>query len=218
MGNPERHRTVFISPCAPLHPAGAYVLAPWLDVLPAGNPDLLSLLPVGDLNGATMAALSATSAANAFVALLLADPFLRVRDTAALLGRAGARGVANFPTTQIVDGETARAFESAGARASREIAMLKAFGEAGLATLGFASGPESARAMAAATPTFVVLHPGVALADWRQRAAAALAVGRTIGIVRDACDRPVLVYRPLGFGPELDQAIADADGLVARPG
>lgn len=218
MGKQNDRPAVMILPRAPLPPADPYVLAPWLEILPAGSPDLLSLLPVADLNGATCAALSASSAASAFVALLLADPFLRVRDTVALLSRAGAKGVANFPTTQIVDGETARAFESAGVRASREIAMLKAFGVAGLATLGFACGPESARAMAAARPTFVVLHPGVALADWRQRAAAALAVGRAIEIVRDTCDRPVLVYRADGFGPELDQAIASADGLVTRSG
>jgi predicted TIM-barrel enzyme len=196
-------------------PEHGYVMAPWVKILPAGNRDLLSLLPVADVNGATLRMLDMParySPRRAFAALMLADPFLRLRDTAALLRRAGIAGVTNFPTMQLVDGETARVFESANARAGREIEMLRAFAEEGLETIGFICGGETVRDMIQAKPGRIVIHPGVALSDWRQRAAAALAVSRAIEIVRSEAACPVLVYRPEGFGAELDQAVAAADG------
>lgn len=195
-----------------------YILAPWLHALPAGNPDLLSLLPVVDLNAAAMRSLEppprGIARRGVFAALAMVDPFLRPRDAVARLQRAGISGVVNFPTMQIVDGETARAFEGADARTTREVKMLEAFVAEGLRTIGFACGPDAAREVARTGPTMMVLHPGVALADWRQRAAGALAVQRLLEPCRTLAACPVLIYRPTGFGSELDQAIAAADGEV----
>ena len=73
---------------------------------------------------------------------------------------------------------------------------------------------DAARLIAQTRPTMMVLHPGVALSDWRQRAASALAVQRMIEHCRLEAGCPVLVYRPAGFGSELDQAVAAADGEV----
>lgn len=197
-------------------PGETFVSAPWLRALPAGNPDLLSLLPVADLNAAALRHLDpparGSDRGGVFTALAMVDPFLRPRDAVARLRRAGISGVANFPTMQIVDGETARAFEGAGARTTREVEMLEAFVAEGLRTIAFACGADGARDVARTRPTMMVLHPGVALTDWRQRAAAALAVQRLVDPCRAEAGCPVLVYRPEGFGSELDQAIAAADG------
>ena len=146
--------------------------------------------------------------------LAMVDPFLRPRDAIDRLRRAGISGVANFPTMQIVDGETARAFEGADARTTREVQVLEAFLAEGFRTIAFACGPDAARLIAQTCPTMMVLHPGVALSDWRQRAASALAVQRMIEHCRLEAGCPVLVYRPAGFGSELDQAVAAADGEV----
>lgn len=199
-------------------PGETVIAAPWLRALPRGNPDLLSLLPVADLNAAALGHLdspaSISDRGGVFAALAMVDPFLRPRDAATRLRRAGISGVANFPTMQIVDGETARAFEGAGARTTREIEMLEAFAAEGLRTIAFACGADGAQAAARTRPTMMVLHPGVALSDWRQRAAGALAVQRLVEPSRSEAGCPVLVYRPSGFGSELDQAVAAADGEV----
>lgn len=199
-------------------PGESYILAPWLRALPVGNPDLLSLLPVIDLNAAAMRSLDPPARGidrgGVFAALSLVDPFLRPRDAVSRLRRAGISGVANFPTMQIVDGETARAFEGADARTTREAQMLEAFLAEGFRAIAFACGADAARLIAQTRPTMMVLHPGVALSDWRQRAASALAVQRMIEHCRLEAGCPVLVYRPAGFGSELDQAVAAADGEV----
>ena len=195
-----------------------YISAPWLRSLPVGNPDLLSLLPVIDLNAAAMRSLEPPTRgidrSGVFAGLAMVDPFLRPRDAIDRLRRAGISGVANFPTMQIVDGETARAFEGADARTTREVQVLEAFLAEGFRTIAFACGPDAARLIAQTRPTMMVLHPGVALSDWRQRAASALAVQRMIEPCRIEAECPVLVYRPAGFGSELDQAVAAADGEV----
>lgn len=202
----------------PSLPGADYIAAPWLRVLPAGNADLLSLLPVANLNAAATRWLNPPAAgahrSGVFAAMALSDPFLRAKDIVAVLRRAGVAGIANFPTMQIVDGDTARAFDSAGVRTGREIEMLEAFAAEGFRTIGFACGAEGAREMARIRPTMMVLHPGVALADWRQRAAAALSLQRLVGHIRAEAGCPLLVYRPAGFGTELDQAVQTADGEV----
>jgi predicted TIM-barrel enzyme len=204
--------------CDAPNPGEIHISAPWLRALPVGNPDLLSLLPVVDLNAAALRSLDPPAGrvdrGGVFAALALVDPFLRPRDAVARLRRAGISGVANFPTMQVVDGETARAFEGAGARTTREVEMLEAFIAESFRTIAFACGPDAAREVARTRPTMMVLHPGVALSDWRQRAAGALSVQRLIDSCRTLAACPVLIYRPAGFGSELDQAVAAADGEV----
>jgi hypothetical protein len=158
--------------------------------------------------------------AGAVASLMLADPFLRVRDAACVMSTHGIGRVANFPTVQLIDGQTAHAFDSAGVGTRREIEILAAFRSAGFQTVAFACGIEPARAMLRDGASTLVLHPGVALQDWRQRAAAALGIGRAMASLRQETDVPILVYRPAGFGSELDRAAAAADGearIVTEP-
>lgn len=200
-------------------PDGDYLLAPFLAQVAPAHRELVGMLPVVDVNAAALAGLRAVSPASpscrrAVAGLMLVDPFLRLRDATLALAEAGVSGVANYPTVQLIDGETARVFDSAGAGVAREIAVLTAFSEAGFETVAFAASLDTARAMLRHGPSRLVLHPGLALADWRERAAASLAVAHMIPALRDQCDTQLLVYRPHGFGPELDQAEALADGRV----
>jgi predicted TIM-barrel enzyme len=170
------------------------------------------------VNGVNEAALEALekgpAAQGAIAGLLLVDPFLRLRDARLALAEAGVSRVANFPTVQLIDGDTARAFDSANVGAAREVDALAAFRGAGFETVAFAATLQTAQAMLPHGPSMLVLHPGLALADWRERTTACLGLVRMIAVLRGETDLPLLVYRPHGFGHELDQAADQADGLA----
>lgn len=197
---------------------GDVLLAPFMAEIPPAHRELVGVLPVSDVNAAMLDVLRAGPPAlqgrRTIAGLMLVDPFLRLRDVTLALSSAGVAAVANYPTVQLIDGETARVFDSAGAGVAREIAVLASFREAGFETVAFAASLDSARAMLRHGPSRLVLHPGLALADWRERAASSLAIAHMIPILRDQGDTPLLVYRPHGFGHELDQAEALADGLA----
>lgn len=214
-------RPPMISPAGPPEGdvQGDVLLAPFMREVAPAHRELVGVLPVSDVNAAMLevlrAGLSAPPGGGRTIAgLMLVDPFLRLRDVTLALSAAGVAAVANYPTVQLIDGETARVFDSAGAGVAREIAVLAAFRKAGFETVAFATSLDSARAMLRHGPSRLVLHPGLALADWRERAASSLAIAHMIPVLRDQGDTPLLVYRPHGFGHELDQAEALADGCA----
>lgn len=192
-----------------------FILAPFLTGMAPAHRDFLPLLPVSGVNEATLEALKrGPIKSRAIAGLLLVDPFLRLRDARLALAEAGISRVANYPTVQLIDGDTARAFDSAKVGAAREVDALAAFGKAGFETVAFAATLPTAQAMLPHGPSMLVLHPGLALADWRERANACLGLVRMIAVLRDETDRSLLVYRPHGFGHELDQAVDQADGVA----
>jgi hypothetical protein len=196
-------------------PRGGFILAPLLAGFAAPHRELVGLLPVMDVNSAMFDALrQCPPAVGAIAGLMLADPFLRVRDAELELGRAGVTRVANYPTVQLIDGETARAFDSAEVGVGREVQMLSAFREAGFQTIGFATTLQTAQAILRQGAMTLVLHPGLAMADWRERADAGLGLVRMFPSLRGEGTTRLLVYRPHGFGHELDDAIGLADGVV----
>jgi hypothetical protein len=201
------------SPTSPCD--GGFVLSPILANLAPAHREFVPLLPVNGVNEATLRALeNGPVPRGAIAGLLLVDPFLRLRDARLALADAGVSRVANYPTVQLIDGDTARAFDSAKVGAAREVDALAAFGNAGFETVAFAATLQTAQAMLPHGPSMLVLHPGLALSDWRERANACLCLVRMIAVLRDETDRPLLVYRPHGFGHELDQAADQADGLA----
>ncbi|MCC5969736.1 MAG: phosphoenolpyruvate hydrolase family protein [Pararhodobacter sp.] len=204
----------------------AQIVAPWLAGLEPAQRDLLSLLPVLDVNGAVFSALQEISeereraTVNAAVqpgsvaALFCADPFLRVRDAAALLRAAGIEGVANFPTIQVIDGVAARGFDSADLGTHREAEVLANFAREGLDVTGFATSAQNGRLLLDHGATSLVVHPGPASKDWRARTIAARAAEATLTALRADCTVPLRLYCADGYGGELDAARALADGLV----
>ncbi|MDD7971642.1 phosphoenolpyruvate hydrolase family protein [Roseinatronobacter alkalisoli] len=192
------------------------IFAPWLAELPVAQRDLLALLPVLDVNGAICTALNGGQAARPGVtaALLCVDPFLRVRDMAALLKAAGIGGVTNFPTVQVIDGVAALGFDSADLGAHREARMLARFAEEGLAVTGFATTAQNGQRLLDHGATALVVHPGPPSVDWRNRAIAARHAADTLQTLRPLCNVPLRLFCPDAYGAELDPARALADGLV----
>ncbi|MCC5962016.1 MAG: phosphoenolpyruvate hydrolase family protein [Rhodobacteraceae bacterium] len=202
------------------------ILAPWMDLLPANQRDLLSLLPVADVNGALFAALGGleqdvtapalpdAARPGTIAGLLCVDPFLRVHDVLRLLGAAGISAIANFPTIQVVDGATARVFDSADLGVKREFRILAQFARAGVAITGFATTDDAAERLLEIGVSDLVFHPGLASSDWRARAVAARQAKDCLRTLRPRCQIPLRLFCPDAFGTELDAARALADGLV----
>jgi predicted TIM-barrel enzyme len=209
----QRELPVLAEPPRAGSPA-AYLLAPWMSGFGAAHREVVGLLPIQDVNGLTLEAAARIRDPRAIAGLMLADPFLRATDIAASLASSGLRWVANYPTIQMVDGETSRAFDSAKLGVQREIDMLAELAARGIATIGFAASGEVARRLAAGGAAAIVFHPGLATSEWRERADAALRVERMVDALRPDRDGPVMIYRPAGFGVELDRAAARADGVV----
>jgi predicted TIM-barrel enzyme len=138
---------------------------PGLAGLEGPNLDLLAMLPVCDVNGGLAEALAACppwppDGPAPVAGLFLLDPFLRPPDMAARLRAAGVRRVANYPTIQALEGETARALASVGFSVAQELDALREFAALGFGIVGFAAGAAAARELAASGADAVVLHPG----------------------------------------------------------
>jgi predicted TIM-barrel enzyme len=193
----------------------AYVLAPWMAGFGVAHREVVGLLPIHDVNGLTLSAAARIRDPRAIAGLMLADPFLRATDIAASLANSGVRWITNYPTIQMVDGETSRAFDSAKLGVQREIDMLADLATRGIRTIGFAASGEVARRLVAGGAAAIVFHPGLATTEWRERADAALRVEKMVDALRGAWDGRIMIYRPTGFGVELDKAATRADGVVS---
>lgn len=199
------------------------ILAPWLNRLPVTHRDLLSILPVLDINGALFADLDSTPASKGvalsasnmqIAALLCVDPFLRLRDATRLLRTAGITAVTNFPTVQVVDGTAARGFESADLGVEREAAILHQFMQEGFAVTGFATSTDNALRLMALGIRDLIIHPGPPSSDWRNRATAAQTAATIVTALRTYAPASLRLFCPDEYGHELDPARDRADGLV----
>lgn len=193
------------------------ILLPALAGLPPESAELLLHLPVVDVNGSCERSLDGSTRAElagATMAVFGGDPFLGDGMLRALKAR-GVAAIANFPSAQLVDGDAARAIEVVHYGLAADLRLVSRARALGLQVLGFAYGAESARRVVEAGAGPVVVHPGIATADWRQRAALAATATQTIAVARQAGARRVLLHRPRGFGAALDVAAARADGEVA---
>lgn len=199
-----------------------WIFAPWLAALPGPARDLMALLPVADVNGLSFNHFQASVTgaripaghAEAIAAIFCADPFLRVRDAARALAAAGIRRVVNFPTIQVIDGTTARGFESAALGFQREADNLGRFAGEGFEVVAFAVSAEGGAALARNGAAGIVLHPGLASTDWRTRAAASHDARQALRSLRLLTDVPVRLMCPDGYGAELEPVRALADGIV----
>lgn len=152
---------------------------PALRGLEEGDLDLLAMLPVCDVNGDLARSLAsgnlwAVPGPAPVAGLFMLDPFLRIADMASALKAAGIQRVANYPTIQVLEGETARGLASVGLGPAQEFEILREFGRRGLAMVGFATGAAAARELAAAGASTVVLHPGPSAGRGDREAVAAM--------------------------------------------
>jgi len=138
---------------------------PGLRGLEGGNLDLLAMLPVCDVNGDLARSLTSGNLWTVpgpvpVAGLFMLDPFLRISEMVSALKAAGIQSVANYPTIQVLEGETARGLASVGLAPAQEFEVLRQFGRQGFSMVGFATGAAAARELAGAGARAVVLHPG----------------------------------------------------------
>lgn len=198
----------------------AFLYAPWAEVFSPGSVDLLALLPVIGVNDAFEADLHELAVVpgmmkNAVACVLTADPFVHVPHLARRLRSRGIEAVANFPTVQLMDGETGRALDAGRCGSEREFEFLGEMADSGFSITAFVTNLSTVRQAVALQCSRIVVHPGIPMKDWRLRAAAALQAGEIVKAARSmAPTASVLVYKPIGFGHELDAAITQSDGSL----
>ena len=141
------------------------VFLPALDGFPPRLWHLVALLPVLDINGALRAALAAGRpfrAAPPIAGLFACDPFLRLADLAAALRRAGIMTVVNYPSVQLLEGETAAALATVGYRAEAEFRLLQRLAAEGFTPVACATTRRAADAALGLGLRRILLHPGIA--------------------------------------------------------
>lgn len=145
-------------------PPGWRVYVPALDRFEPAVRDMMGVLPVADINGTLIAA--AASGVLAGVAdaagVFLVDPFLNLVDLAQRLRAAGIHAVANYPSVQILTGESAAALASVGYGFDAECAALARCRALGLEVIGYAASRKAADALLTAGAGRLVILPGFA--------------------------------------------------------
>lgn len=197
--------------------AGDRLFCPALAGHPADRAEYLALLPVQDSNGRLLDALPGVPPAaldGVCVGVFAVDPFRPIGPFLSALRRAGVRGVANFPTTALFDGETGETLGAVGLGTDREVAFLEQAGRAGFEVTGFATDRETGHRLREIGAARIVVHPGAASGDAAQDALAASRAASVAAELRAERPGPVLIHVPAGFEahrPALEQS---ADGLV----
>ena len=160
-------------------PSALYL--PGLRGLEGGDLDLLAMLLVCDVNGDLVRSLTSEDlwvvpGPAPVAGLFMLDPFLRISEMVGVLKGAGVHRVANYPTIQVLEDETARGFASVGLTPAQEFEVLREFGRQGFSMVGFATGAAAARELAASGASTVVLHPGPGAGRRDYEAVAAMSV------------------------------------------
>lgn len=117
-----------------------------------GEPSVASLLALRDTNRVVMefakAEIRSRTRLPVFVGLAAFDPHLDPEKASREVCGAGFDGITNFPTVALIDGKFRRFLESAGYGFDREVALLRAAREHGLATLAYVHTADETRRMA----------------------------------------------------------------------
>ncbi len=209
-------------------PAVDAPIAPWwlccpaLAALPAEHGELLLSAPGVDANGAVLGLVARQPGpwpGQVHVGVLAVDPFRRSEDLIRALLRAGARGVVNWPTVGLFDGQFGASLAAVGFDVSAELAFLREARAAGLQVMATVASVDAGRAALADGVDAVLVHPGWARRDPRLNeplAAQARSTLQTLAALRRGARPALLLYRPEGFGALLDEAAACADGVIDR--
>ncbi len=119
-----------------------------------GEPSAASLLALRDTNRFVpefaIAEIRPRTDIPVFVGAAAFDPGLDVEQYLAAVAAAGFEGITNFPTVVLLEGRYRRFLEASGYGFDRELALLAAARERGLATLAYAHTREEARRASAA--------------------------------------------------------------------
>jgi predicted TIM-barrel enzyme/DNA-binding NtrC family response regulator len=193
-----------------------------------GEPSVASLLAVRDTNRFVMefakAEIRPRTTLPVFIGLAALDPHLETTTVLDAIRDAGFEGVSNFPTVALIDGRFRRFLESTGFGFEREVALLAAARERGLATLGYSHTREEARRMAAAGVDIVNIDLGwntggaLGVASRMQIEEAAELATQIVRAIRKISEHTVCVVEggPIVRPEQMDHVCraAQADGYI----
>jgi predicted TIM-barrel enzyme len=146
---------------------GPCLFVPALQRFEAALRPLAGLLPIVDINGALIAALSGSGGrspepAEAIAGIFAADPFLDLEELALGLSQAGLSRAANYPTVQHIDGAAGEGLAAVGYDAAAEFAALAALEKRGFACFACVASPQGAELALGAGLRRLVFDPGPA--------------------------------------------------------
>jgi predicted TIM-barrel enzyme len=193
-----------------------------------GAPSVASLLALKDTNRFVMdfakAEIRPRTALPVFIGVAALDPLLDAPSLLDVVRNAGFEGVTNFPTVALIDGRFRRFLESVGLGLEREVALLKAARERGLATLGYVHTREEARRMATAQIDIINIDLGwnaggtLGVASHMQIEEAAQLATQLVRLIRKTSDRAICVVEggPIVRPEQMDQVCraSQADGYI----
>lgn len=187
-------------------PVDARVYVPALAPFPPALREIVGLLPVVDINGALLAAISRPDrrdpARDLVAGIFAADPFLDAIELGERLRSAGVARIANFPTLQHFDGATAEGLSAVGYDLQAELAVLMRFAAAGFEVVGYVATVKAAEAALASGLKALAYHPGPPPLPASERATLA----KIEGLAGVACAQ-LLVHEPVAEEAGGDQPI-----------
>ncbi|WP_026792165.1 phosphoenolpyruvate hydrolase family protein [Pleomorphomonas oryzae] len=195
---------------------GFQIVCPHFAGLGVDEADMVGCLPIGDANGAMLAAAGTLGDDDKiFAGILAADPFRPAPMLVGLLQDAGVRAVVNLPTVARITDGLAEALSHAGVDYASELATLARAAELGLNVLAVVATGAQARQAIAAGLRQLLVYPAPVEADPASRNHAATIALDTAQAIREAApDATVLAFRHPSYGPLLAPLIAASDGVV----
>jgi predicted TIM-barrel enzyme len=192
---------------------GRTIYCPCLSGLTDRQADLSMVLPRIDNNKAL---LTDTNSTPDIAGVLTCDPFGNMQNKFLDLKEAGYKGIANWPSSILFEGQTRQTMASIPARPTLEYDVLKMAENAGLETLAFFMSLEQGRAALKMGLRTLILHPGPP-----QKVAAGRAdmisssLQRMIDTLKDNSKTArILVYTPHSREKKLQLNTLHSDGLV----
>ncbi|WP_370677046.1 phosphoenolpyruvate hydrolase family protein [Pleomorphomonas sp. PLEO] len=196
--------------------SGFQIVCPHFAGLSAEEADLVGCLPIGDANGAMLAAAGSLGDDDeVYAGILAADPFRPAPMLIGLLREAGVRAVINLPTVAGITHGIAQALSHAGAGYAAELATLAQAAEQGLNVMAVVVTAEQARLAAATGIRQMLVYPAVIDGASSNRSDAAAMAEDVVRTIRQtAPGATVLAFRHPDYGPILAPLIAASDGAV----
>ena len=191
------------------------IVCPHFAGLTAEEADLVGCLPIGDANGATLAAAGSLGDDGIFAGILAADPFRPAPMLIGMLRAAGVRAVINLPTVAAITDGIAQALSHAGADYAAELATLTLAAAEGLEVMTVVATPAQARlAIEAGLRQLLVYPTAIDGAASPASTPAALALDTLETIRTAAPDAIVLAFRHPAYEASLEPLIARSDAVV----
>ncbi|ACQ82038.1 conserved hypothetical protein [Beutenbergia cavernae DSM 12333] len=178
----------------------------------AGRSSMAGLMPYGDANAIVMEmadeVLPVVDRIPVFAGVCGTDPFRSIPRFLDDVVRAGFTGVQNYPTVCLFDGMIRANLEETGLGFDKEVDMIAAARERGLATMAYVANEDEAVAMTEAGADILVPHMGLTTSG--------MIGARTAFTLEDAAER-VAILRKAIVGVRSSAIVLCHGGPIAAP-